>query len=68
MLTLNDGVMKYVFPNFMLNTSSMVTIHTHMNPNIATDLFGSNFIWTVSSDVELIDRNGLLVSEYTLPP
>ncbi len=68
MLTLNNGAKKYVFPNFMLNPSSMVTVHTHMNPNTATDLFGSNFMWNGTSDVELVDQNGMLVNKYTLPP
>jgi hypothetical protein len=44
----------------------MVTVHTHSNPNTATDLFGSNFVWNGTRDVELIDQKGMLVSEYTL--
>lgn len=68
MLTLNNGTDKYVFPNFMLNPNSMVTVHTHSNPNTATDLFGSNFMWNGTRDVELIDQNRMLVSEYTLNP
>jgi hypothetical protein len=66
MLTLNNGTSRYVFPNFMLNPNSMVTVHTHSNPNTATDLFGSNFVWNGTRDVELIDQKGMLVSEYTL--
>ncbi len=68
MLTLNNGTNKYVFPNFTLNPNSIVTVHTHMNANTATDLFGSNFVWNGTRDVELIDQKGTLVSEYTLRP
>lgn len=67
-LNLNNGTNKYVFPNFTLNPNSIVTVHTHMNANTATDLFGSNFVWNGTRDVELIDQNGILVSEYTLQP
>jgi hypothetical protein len=66
MLTLNGGVSKYVFPNFTLNPNSMVTIHTHKNANTAADLFGSDFMWNGTRDVEIIDPNGKLVDEYAL--
>lgn len=68
MLTLNNGTNRYVFPNFTLNPNSVVTVHTHTNANTATDLFGSNFVWNGTRDVELIDQKGTLVSEYTLRP
>jgi hypothetical protein len=66
MLTLNNGIDKYAFPNFSLNPNTMVTIHTHKNVNTATNLFGSNFMWNGTRDVELIDQKGMLVSEYIL--
>jgi hypothetical protein len=65
-LTLNNGVSKYIFPNFTLNPNSMVTVHTHKNVDTATDLFGSNFMWNGTRDIELLDNNGMLVSEYTI--
>lgn len=66
-LTLNKGVNEYIFPSFALNPNSMVTVHTHKNVNTATDLYGSNFSWNGTRDVELIDQTGKLVSEYALP-
>lgn len=66
-LTLNKGVNEYIFPSFTLNPNSIVTVHTHKNLNTATDLYGSNFTWNGTRDVELIDQTGKLVSEYALP-
>ena len=66
-LTLNKGANEYIFPIFTLNPNSMVTVHTHANNNTATDLYGSNFMWNGTRDVELLDPTGMLVSEYTLP-
>lgn len=66
-LTLNKGASEYIFPSFTLNPNSMVTVHTHKNANTATDLYGSNFSWNGTRDVELIDQTGKLVSEYELP-
>ena len=66
-LTLNKGVSEYIFPSFVLGPDSIVTVHTHKNVNTATDLYGSNFTWNGSRDVELVDPTGKLMSEYALP-
>ena len=66
-LTLNKGTSEYIFPNFTLNPNSMVTVHTHRNVNTATDLYGSNFTWNGTLDVELMDTSGNMVSQNTLP-
>jgi hypothetical protein len=65
-LELNNGSSTYQFPNFMLQPMTTVTVHTHMNANTPTDLYGSNFMWNGSRDVELIDSMGKMVSEYSL--
>jgi hypothetical protein len=65
-LALNDGTSTYLFPNFMLQPMATVTVHTHMNANTPTDLYGSNFTWNGTRDVELIDSMGKMVSEYSL--
>ncbi|VVB64869.1 Lamin Tail Domain protein [uncultured archaeon] len=65
-LALNNGSSTYLFPNFMLKPMSTVTVHTHMDANTPTDLYGSNFTWNGTRDVELIDRMGEMVSEYSL--
>jgi hypothetical protein len=65
-LTLNNGTNTYLFPNFMLQPMAKVTVHTHMNANTPTDLYGSNFTWNGTRDVELIDSMGKMVSEYSL--
>ena len=66
-LTLNKGASEYIFPSFTLNPNSVVTVHAHMNANTATDLYGSNFTWNGTRDVELMDQTGMLVSQKTLP-
>ena len=66
-LTLNKGVNTFIFPNFALNPNTSVTIHANTSANTATDLFGSNFSWNGTRDVELLDQTGKQVSEYTLP-
>jgi len=66
-LTLNKGTSEYIFPNFTLNPNSVVTVHAHMNVNTATDLYGSNFTWNGTQDVELMDQSGNLISQNTLP-
>ena len=65
-LALNNGTSTYLFPNFMLKPMATVTVHTHMNANTPTDLYGSNFMWNGTRDVELIDSMGKMVSEYSL--
>lgn len=65
-LELNNGTNTYLFPTFMLQTMAAVTVHTHMNANTPTDLYGSNFTWNGTRDVELIDSMGKMVSEYSL--
>ncbi len=66
-LTLNKGVNTYIFPNFAINPNTIVTIHAITSANTAADLFGSNFSWNGTRDVELLDQTGMQVSEYTLP-
>jgi hypothetical protein len=66
-LTLNKGVNTYIFPNFAINPNTIITIHANTSANTATDLFGSNFSWNGTRDVELLDQTGTQVSEYTLP-
>jgi hypothetical protein len=65
-LELNNGSSMYLFPNFMLQPMATVTVHTHMNADTPTDLYGSNFTWNGTRDVELIDSMGKMVSEYNL--
>lgn len=65
-LELNNGTNMYQFPDFMLQPMAEVTVHTHMNANTPTDLYGSNFTWNGTRDVELIDNMGKMVSEYKL--
>ena len=65
-LALNNGTSTYLFPNFMLQPMATVTVHTHMNADTPTDLYGSNFTWNGTRDVELIDSMGKMVSEYNL--
>jgi hypothetical protein len=65
-LALNNGSSTYQFPNFMLQPTATVIVHTHMNANTPTDLYGSNFTWNGTRDVELIDGMGKTVSEYSL--
>ena len=66
-LTLNKGVNTFIFPNFAINPNTIITIHANTSANTATDLFGSNFSWNGTRDVELLDQTGKQVSEYTLP-
>ena len=66
-LTLNKGVNTFTFPNFAINPNTVITIHANTSANTATDLFGSNFSWNGTRDVELLDQTGKQVSEYTLP-
>jgi hypothetical protein len=66
-LTLNKGVNTFIFPNFAINPNTIVTIHANTGANTAADLFGSNFSWNGTRDVELLDQTGMQVSEYTLP-
>jgi hypothetical protein len=66
-LTLNKGVNTFTFPNFAINPNTVITIHANTSANTATDLFGSNFPWNGTRDVELLDQTGKQVSEYTLP-
>ena len=65
-LDLNNGTNTYLFPNFTLQPMAAVTVHAHMNANTPTDLYGSNFTWNGTRDVELIDSMGKMVSEYSL--
>jgi hypothetical protein len=65
-LALNNGSSTYLFPNFVLKPMATVTVHTHMNANTVTDLYGSNFTWNGTRDVELIDSMGKMVSEYSI--
>jgi hypothetical protein len=65
-LALNNGTSTYLFPNFTLQPMAAVTVHTHMNADTPTDLYGSNFTWNGTRDVELIDSMGKMVSEYNL--
>lgn len=66
-LTLNKGVSTYIFPNFAINPNTIITIHANTSANTAIDLFGSNFSWNGTRDIELLDQTGMQVSEYTLP-
>ncbi len=64
-LTLNKGALSYIFPYFVLNPKAIVTIHSHNNVDTSTDLYGSNFTWNGTQDVELLNAEGNLVSEYS---
>lgn len=68
MLALNNGTASYTFPNFALGPGAIVTVHPQMGMNNSTDLFGSNFQWNGTKDVELLDGRGMIVSKYALTP
>jgi hypothetical protein len=44
----------------------MVTIHTHKGKNLASDLYGGNFMWNGLHEIKLFDNNGMLVYDYRI--
>jgi hypothetical protein len=67
-LSLNNGSAIYTIPNFALEPGALVTVHPQAGTNTSTDLFGSNFGWNETKDLELLDGSGVIVSEYALMP
>lgn len=65
-LAVNNGTSTYIFSDFALQPNSVVTVHTQEGENSHDDLFGSNFIWNGTRDVELLNLNGTRISEYRL--
>lgn len=65
-LVLNNGSSTYAFPNFALQPTAVVAVHSRKGTNTLTDLYGSDFMWAGTRDVELVDNNGLLVSEWNI--
>ena len=65
-LVTDNRNLTFTFPVFTLMPNTMVTIHTHKGNNTASDLYGSNFMWNGTSEIKLIDNNGLLVYDYRL--
>ena len=66
-LALNNGTnTTYTFPDFTLQPNSVVSVHTQKGKNSPNDLFGSNFIWNGTRDVELLNSTGTQISEYSL--
>jgi hypothetical protein len=65
-LMLNNGTKTYEFPNFILQPNGMVAIHTQAGADTPTDLFGSNFMWNGTQDIELSNEKEFLVSEYRI--
>jgi len=61
-LELNNGTVGYTLPNFILQPTSLVNIHSNKGSNTTTDLFGSNFVWNGTRSVGLFDDKGNLVS------
>lgn len=68
MLALNNETASYAFPNFALGPGAIVTVHPQMGENNSTDLYASNFQWSGTKDIELLDGKGMVVSEYALMP
>lgn len=66
LITDNPLNSTYVFPTFALMPMSTATVHTHINNNTATDLYGSGFMWSGTNDVKLFDNGGILVYDYII--
>jgi hypothetical protein len=43
-----------------------VTVHSQMNANTPKDLYGTNFTWNGTHDVELVNSMGEMVGEIQL--
>jgi len=65
-LVLNNGSSTYAFPAFLLQPTAVIAVHSNQGTDTLTDLYGSNFMWADTRDIELVDDNGLLVSEWDL--
>ncbi|MCJ7445319.1 MAG: lamin tail domain-containing protein [Methanotrichaceae archaeon] len=65
-LVLNNGTAAFTFPSFTLLQNASITVHANIGANTQKDLFGSNFIWNGTSDIELLNDRGTLVSEYRI--
>ena len=62
----NETNTTYTFPDFTLQPKSVVSVHTQKGENTPNDLFGSNFIWNGTRDVELLNSAGTQISKYRL--
>jgi hypothetical protein len=65
-LVTDNGKLTFTFPGFTLMPGTMVTIHTHKGNNTMSDLYGSNFMWNGTSEIKLLDNNGMLVYDYRI--
>jgi len=63
LVTDNQGF-TFTFPIFKLMPKTIVTIHAHEGNNTASDLYGSNFMWSGTNEIKLFDNNGLIVYDY----
>jgi hypothetical protein len=65
-LVTDNRNLTFTFPVFTLIPKAMVTIHTHEGKNLASDLYGSNFMWNGTNEIRLLDNNGMLVYDYRI--
>jgi hypothetical protein len=65
-LVTDNQNLAFTFPVFTLTPRTMVTIHTHKGNNTMSDLYGSNFVWNGTSEIKLLDNNGMLVYDYRI--
>jgi LysM repeat protein len=58
----------YVFPDFVLETSGVVRVHTDSGLDSATDLYWSrpNAVWDSNDTATLKDRSGIVIDSYTI--
>ena len=65
-LVTDNQNLTFTFPVFILMPRAIVTIHAHEGKNLASDLYGSNFVWNGTHDIKLLDNNGMLVYDYLI--
>jgi hypothetical protein len=65
-LVTDNQNLAFTFPVFTLMPRAMVTIHTHKGNNTMSDLYGSNFMWNGTSEIKLLDNNGMLIYDYRI--
>ncbi len=65
-LVTDNQNLSFTFPVFTLMPKAVVTIHSHEGNNTASDLYGSNFMWNGTSEIKLIDNNGMLAYDYRI--
>ena len=61
-----SGNYTYTIPGFTLWPGAVVTVHTEMGTNTTTDLYGSNLMSIGAEKVDLVDAEGMKVSEFSI--